>query len=166
MLPEVIFLSEFIDVIGGNMHIIQPDIISLLIIDIDRGIQSLRIQSDTLRKELPCPGNRLLLEIIAKGKIAKHFKICTMSSSLSDILEVTGTNTLLTGCYSPSRRNLLPRKPWLHRCHTGIDDQKRVIIVRNQRKAVESQTSLLFKKLRNSSRNSLTPLYCIVFIIS
>ena len=57
--------------------------------------------------------NRFLFEIITEGEVAKHLKKGTMTGSLTDILDIAGTNTFLTGTYSCSRRNLLTRKIWL-----------------------------------------------------
>ena len=41
--------------------------------------------------------NRFLFEIITEGEVAKHLKKGTMTGSLTDILDIAGTNTFLTG---------------------------------------------------------------------
>ena len=146
MLPEIVRLAELVNMIGRNVHIIQPDIVSLFIVHIDRRIQTLRIQSDALGQKLPCPRNGFLLEIITEGEVAQHFKISAVAGCFAYVLQIAGADALLAGGNPFSRGNLLTGKPGLHRSHTGIDDQERCIIVRNQREAVQSEASLLFKE--------------------
>ena len=124
MLPEVVFLTELVDVVLRDMHHILPDVIRLLIVYINRRIQTVRIQADTLGQELPCPWNRFLLEVIAEREVSEHLKEGTVAGCLTNILQVTGTDALLAGGDSASRRNLLSCKPWLHRCHSGIDNEQ------------------------------------------
>ena len=89
-----------------------------------------------------------MLEIISEGEVTKHLKKRQMTCCLTNILNISCTDTLLTGCYSALRRNLLSREIWLEWCHTRIDQQKAVIIVRNQRKALHRQMILAFKKVQ------------------
>ena len=124
VLPEVVFLTELVDVVLRDMHHILPDVIRLLIVYINRRIQTVRIQADTLGQELPCPWNRFLLEVIAEREVSEHLKEGTVAGCLTNILQVTGTDALLAGGDSASRRNLLSCKPWLHRCHSGIDNEQ------------------------------------------
>ena len=146
VLPEIVLLAELVDVIRRDMHVVQPDVVGLLVIHIHGRIQTVRVQTDALRQEFPCPRNRFLLEIIAEGEISQHFKIGAVTRRLSDILQIAGADALLARGHPSSRRDLLTGKPGLHRRHAGIDDQERCIVVRNQRKAVQSQTPLLFKE--------------------
>ena len=124
VLPEVVFLAELVDVVLRDMHHILPDVIRLLIVYIDRRIQTVRIQADTLGQKLPCPWNRFLLEVITEREVSEHLKEGTVAGCLTNILQVTGTDALLAGGDSASRRNLLSCKPWLHRCHSGIDNEQ------------------------------------------
>ena len=57
--------------------------------------------------------NGLCLKIIAKGEIAQHLKKGAMAGSFSDILNIAGADTLLTGGHAFPWRNLLPCKIWL-----------------------------------------------------
>src|SRR5699024_7269415 len=123
-----------------------PDIKGLVVIQINRWVQSFRIQPYHLSQEFPGPGNGFMLEIISKGKVSQHFKKCAVAGSLSHILDISCTDTLLTGCHSPSRWNLCSGKVWLQWRHTGIDQKETFIIVRNQGKALHSQMSLALKK--------------------
>lgn len=65
-----------------------------------------------------------------------------MTGSLSNIFNIAGPDTFLTGGNPSSRRNLLSRKIRLQGCHTRIDQQKTVIVMRHQRKAFHHKMSL------------------------
>ena len=148
VLPEVILFAELINPLRRNMHVVQPDLIGLVVIHIDRRIETIRIQSDHFRQKLPCPGNRLLFEIITKGEITQHLKIGAVTGCFADILQITGADALLAGGYPSSGGYFLSGKPRLHRSHTGIDNKKRIVVMRNQRKTVQTQTSLCLKKMK------------------
>ena len=86
VLPEVVFLAELVDVVLRDMHHILPDVIRLLIVYIDRRIQTVRIQADTLGQKLPCPWNRFLLEVITEREVSEHLKEGTVAGCLTNIL--------------------------------------------------------------------------------
>ena len=136
MLPEIIFLTETIDPLCRNADLFIPDFKSFLIVLIDRRIEPVSVQSHHFREKFPAPYNCLMFKVISKGEVAQHLKEGAMSRRLADILQISCTDTFLTGRNAPSRRNLLPCKIWLKRRHTGIDQQKAVVIVRYQRKAL------------------------------
>ena len=87
-----------------------------------------------------------MLEIIAEGEVTQHLKIGAMTGSLADILDITGTDTLLAGAHPSSGRLHLALKIGLHRRHAGVDQQKRRIILGNQRKAGQAQMLLALKE--------------------
>ena len=146
MLPEVIFFSKTENTLGRNTYFLIPDFKGFIIIFVDGRIETVLIQPNNLCQELPAPGNCLMLEIVAKGEVAKHLKIGAMTGSFADVLNVTGTNTFLAGTYPMTRRLYLTLKVGLHRCHAGIDQQQRRIILRNQRKAGKAKMPLAFKE--------------------
>ena len=89
-----------------------------------------------------------MLEIITKGKVAQHLKKSSMPVRLSDILNITGTDTFLAGGHSLPGRDFLPCKIRLQRRHTGIDQQQAVVIMGHQREAFHHQMALAFKKVQ------------------
>ena len=121
VLPEVISLTETEDILGRNANFLVPDFKGFLVIFIDRGIQPILFQTNNLGQKLPAPGNGLVLKVVTKREVTQHFKIGTVTGSLTDVLNVTGADTLLTGTYSSSGRLHLTLKIGLHRRHTGID---------------------------------------------
>ena len=51
-----------------------------------------------------------MLEIIAERKIAEHFKEGAVTRGFTDIFDIAGTDTFLTGGHTSSGRNLLSCK--------------------------------------------------------
>ena len=146
MLPEVIFLAKAENTLCRNADLLVPDLKCLIVILINRRIQTVRIQLHHLSQELPAPCNGFLLKVITEGKVAQHFKEGAMTCGLAYILDITGTDTLLTGCHAAARRFLLTGKIRLQRSHTGVNQQQGLVTLRNQRKARQSQMFLGLKE--------------------
>ena len=141
VLPEVVLLAEAEDAVFRNADILVPDLKCLVVLDIDRRIQTVRRNAHDLGQELPAPGNRFLLEVVAEREVAQHLKIGAVACGLADVLDVAGTDALLAGRDAVTRRLLLSGKERLHRRHTGVDQQQRLVALRNQRKARQTQMS-------------------------
>ena len=73
-----------------------------------------------------------MLEIIAKREVSKHLKESKMSRCLTNVLNIAGTDTLLTCGHSSPRRYFLTCEIWFKRCHTCINKKQTVVIVRHQ----------------------------------
>ena len=151
MLPEIIFLAETEDPLRRNAHLFIPDFEGFLILFIDGRIEPVRIQSHHLRKKFPAPRDGLALKVIPEREISQHLEKGAVSCRLTYILQIPCTDTFLTGGNPPSGRNLLSRKIRLKRRHTGIDQQKAVVIVRYQRKALHLQMFLALEKFQEHS---------------
>ena len=136
VLPEVILLAEAEDALGGNTDLLVPDLPCLVVIDIDGGIQSVRVYADPVGtgQELPAECNCFLLEVITEGEVSEHLKISAVACGFTDVFDIAGTNALLAGAHSLAGRNLLALEIGLHGCHAGIYEQKARIVMRYQRK--------------------------------
>ena len=115
MLPKIIAFPIFIPVEPGNLlsrnpYFPCPYLKSLVILPINRRIQPLRLHADYLCQKFPAPGNSLMFKIIPKRKIPQHLKKCQMPCGLPHIVNISGTDTFLTGGNSLFRGNLLPCK--------------------------------------------------------
>ena len=126
----------------------MPDVPCLVIVNVDRGIESVRIKAYPLlaREELPAPCYCLVLKIIAEGEVAEHFKIGAVARGMADIFDITGAYALLAGADTLARRYLLALEPRLHRGHAGVYEQYGFIVLRNQREAGQAQMTLALKK--------------------
>ena len=70
---------------------------------VDRGVETLRRELPTLDEQFPGPGDRLFLEVIAKGPVPQHLEEGVVIGIEPDILEVVvlaaGADALLgVGC--------------------------------------------------------------------
>ena len=66
VLPEVILFAEANHMVWQNTELLCPDVICLVIVLIDADIYLIRGHLEHLRAELPRPGGRLMLEVIAE----------------------------------------------------------------------------------------------------
>ena len=138
MLPEVIFFAESYHMRWLNTDFFGPNLVSLVIVFINRNIELVNRHFENLCEKLPCPCGSLMLEIITERKVAEHFKICAMASSNAYSFNIRSTNTFLAGCNTLSRWCNLACKVLFHRCHTTVDKQKAVVVLWNKRKARKS----------------------------
>ena len=160
VLPEVICLSETEDLFSRNADLLVPDFKGFLIVFVDGRIQAVCLQTNYLGQELPAPGNGLALKIVTKGEVAQHLEICSVAGSLTDVLNITGADALLTGADTVTGRLHLALEIGLHRCHAGVDQQQGLVILRDQGKAGQTQMLLAFKE----AQEHLTQLiYAICF---
>ena len=148
MLPEVVLLAKAEDALSRDTDLLVPDFKRLVVVEVDRRVQPIRLQTDPFRagEELPCPGQRLFLKVIAEREVAQHLKIGAVARGLADVVDIARADALLAGADARARRHLLAGKERLHRRHAGVDEQNRFVVLRNQRKAGQAQMSLALKK--------------------
>ena len=156
MLPEVILFSEAEDAVFGNADHIAPDRECLvvggrcLISGKDGRIEPVGLETDPLgaREEFPRPGNGFLLKIVAEREVAQHFEIRAVTRGVADVFNITRADALLAGRHAVARGLFLAREPRLHRRHTGVDEQNGFVVLRNERKARQTQMTLRLKELQ------------------
>ena len=146
VLPEVISLAEANDALCGNADLIVPDVEGLLVLLVDRGPEKLCGDLEGYGKEFPSPSDSLLLEVVAEGEVAEHFEECTVTRGVTYALKVGGTDALLTGGNAVAGRNLLAGEELLHRRHTRVDEQKRLVVMRNEGIGRQTEVTLGFKE--------------------
>ena len=148
VLPEVILFAKFENTLCRNSDLFIPDIESLIILQINRRIKTAGIQTYHLSQELPWPVNGLSFKVISKREITKHFKECTVTCSLTYILNITCTDTFLTGTDSCTWWFLCSCEIWFQWCHSCIDQQDTFIALWNQWKAFQNKMSLAFHEIQ------------------
>ena len=146
VLPEVVLLAEAEDALRGDAHVLVPDVEGLVVVQIDGRIQPGGIEVADLGEELPAPGDGLLLEVVAEGEVAQHLKIGAVTGRLADVLDVAGADALLAGAHAVARRLDLALEVGLHRGHAGVDQQQRLVVLRDQGKAGQAQVALALEE--------------------
>ena len=87
-----------------------------------------------------------MLEVIAEGEVAQHFKISAVARGFAYILNVAGADALLAGAHAAARRLLLTLEIGLHGGHAGVYEKKACVVLRNERKARQTQMPLALEK--------------------
>ena len=148
MLPEVVLLAEAEDTLRCNADLLVPDLECLVIVNVDGRIQAIRVNADPLRtgQKFPAPVNGLALEVVAEGEVAQHLEEGAVTGGLANVLDIAGADALLAGGNAVARRLLLAGEERLHRRHAGVDEQKRRVVLRDERKARQAEMTLGFKE--------------------
>ena len=165
MLPEVILLAEAEDALGGDADLVTPDGEGLVVrgrglaAGEHRGVQAVRLQADPLGagEELPRPGDRLMLEVVAEREVAEHLKEGAVARGLADVLDIGRADALLAGRHAVARRLFFPGEPCFHGAHAGVDEQKRGVVAGDQREAgknIPRGTTLIAALSADASRIS------------
>ena len=110
MLPEIVFFSKAEDTVFVYTDFFIPNVKRLIVVLINRRIQTVRRNLQYFCQKFPRPGNGFMFEIISKRKVSKHFKKRQMARSLSDVFNIIGADTLLASCHARSRRRHFPHK--------------------------------------------------------
>ena len=144
MLPEIVFLAEAEDALGRDADLLVPDFERLVVVNVDGRVQAVRVDADPVRarQKLPAPVDRFALEVIAEGEVAEHLEEGAVARGLADVLDVAGADALLAGGDAVARRLLLAGEIRLHRRHAGVDEQKRRVVLRDERKARQAKMTL------------------------
>ena len=148
MLPEVVGLAKAENALSGDADFLVPDFKCLVVINVDGRIETIGVDANPLGRgqEFPAPVNGFTLEVVTEGEVTQHLEVGAVTCGLADVLDVAGTNALLAGGDTMTRGLLLTGEVGLHRCHTGIDEQQGRIVLRNQRKAGQTQVTLALEE--------------------
>ena len=153
VLPEVVRLSvgaaaDAHDLFSRNSDFLVPDFEGLVVVFIDRDVETLLVHLQDFGQEFPGPVNGLFLEVVAEGEIAQHLEECEVSCRLSDVFDIACPHALLAGCNSCPGRNLLAREIRLQGRHTRVDQKQGVVVLRYEGEGVHLQMSLALEKFQ------------------
>ena len=147
MFPEVVFLAETDNPLRGNADFFCPDIKCFVIILINGDPQTVDRQFQHLGDKFPRPGGRFMFKVIAEREVTQHLKIGAMACGLTDMFDILGTDTFLTGGHAGIGRSRLSEEKFFQRCHAGVDQQKAGIIFRgDQGGACHTGMALAFEE--------------------
>src|SRR5581483_4442539 len=71
-----------------------PEVVRLVVIEVDRDPQAVAVQLEALREQLPGPGDRLLLEVVADAEVAQHLEERQVAE-VADLVDVGRAEALL-----------------------------------------------------------------------
>ena len=93
--PEVVGLAVAPDARLGDLHVVAPRRVGLVVVLVDGDGELRSVDLHLLSQELPRPGDGLLLEVVAEGEVAEHLEKRLVGVGLADLLDVAGSNALL-----------------------------------------------------------------------
>ena len=95
--PEVLVLAPPGDARRGHADVPGPDLEGLVVVLVDGDVEALGLEPEPGRvgHELPRPGRRLLLEVVAEGEVAHHLEEGVVSQGPPDVLDVVDPQALL-----------------------------------------------------------------------
>ena len=148
VLPEVVLLTQTHHVVRGDANLLGPDIVGLVVLLIDRDVQTVLGDCHPLiaGQELPCPRDDLVFEVILEGEVAQHLKEGAVAGSDAHALDIRGADALLAGSHAVAGRLLLCQEPLLHGGHAAVDQQQAGVVLGYQGEAVQTQMTLAFKE--------------------
>ncbi len=134
-LPEVVLAAEQDDPLLGHADAL-PDLdrllvgaeAELLVAAEDRRPDLLRVHAEALGRELPAPGDRLGLEVVAEAPVAEHLEEGQVAGGVADLLDVGRAEALLHVGEPRRRRSLAAEEVGLEGLHAGRRQQHRGVV--------------------------------------
>jgi hypothetical protein len=136
-LPEVVLAAEPDDALVGDPDaapdcdrlLVGPEA-ELIVAAEDGDPDPVRVHAETLGRELPAPGDRLLLEVVAEAPVAEHLEEGEVAGGVADLLDVGGAEALLHIGEPRRRRPLAAEEVGLEGLHPGRGQQHRGVVGR------------------------------------
>ena len=134
--PEVVFLPQAHDAVFGNADQIAPEIVGLVVIEVNRHPELVGGQTVAVGQEVPGELNGFFLEIVAEGEVSQHFKEGVMARRVAHVFEVivlaAGPHAFLGGHRTVVIPLFFAEKRTLELDHAGIGEQQGRVVRRHQ----------------------------------
>ena len=121
--PPVVLVAVAVDAFDGHTDLVVPDIESLVVVEVDGHVQSVRGEAEQLRHQLPRESDRTLLEIVADAEIAQHFEEGQVLV-VPHLVDVCGAEALLAAGEAAGWRGLFSHEERLERHHSALVKSK------------------------------------------
>ena len=142
-LPEIVggvlgalVVADAHDALCGHADFLGPDVVGLVVVDVDRDPQLILGQLVDPGEQFPGVMNRLALEVVAEGKIAQHFEKRVVPRRIADVFQVV---VLAAGAHAALRRGgarigarLLADEHVLELHHARIGEQQGRVVAGHQ----------------------------------
>ena len=86
-LPEVV-LVEPLDPVAGEAHRVGPDLLGLVVADVDGDPHAVTVEAELLGEELPSPRDGVGLEVVVEAEVAEHLEEAEVPARPADGVEV------------------------------------------------------------------------------
>jgi hypothetical protein len=132
-LPEVVLFTQTVNTSLGNPDFVAPNGERLVVLLVHADIKPVHGQLNHFRQKFPAPRDGFLLKIIPEGEVPEHFKKRGVAQVLSHVVDVARAYALLAGADALRGGDFRAREEGLHRRHSRADQQKALVVLRNER---------------------------------
>lgn len=152
--PEIVRGRDAYDPVFGQTRDFPPEPESLVIFGKDGDEEALLVEAVLLGDKVPRKLDGHILEIVAKRKIAEHFKEGVMPGRIADIVEIVMLSACphaLLGCHRARERQCLhPGEDVLELHHACVGEHQRGIVARHKRARRHMFVAVLPEKIDES----------------
>ena len=137
-----------------NADFLGPDVVGLVVVDVDRGPELVLRQLVDLGQQLPRIADRVALEIVAEAEVAQHLEERVMPRRVADVFEVVvlaaraqrllRRRRALVGALLAAGEHVLE----LH--HAAVDEQQRRVVGRHEARGAHDRVALGLEVLQES----------------
>ncbi len=136
---------------GRYADVLRPQLVRLVVVDVDGRPQPFGRQAVDLRQKLPREADRIALEIVAERPVAEHFEERMVARRVADIFEIVvlaarAEAALHRGCANV-RPLLDAEKHVLELDHPGIREEQRRVVRGDERRRRHDRVAVLLEIL-------------------
>jgi len=155
--PEIVLLAEAVDAVRGQSGHLLPQAEGLVVILVDRGVQTRLVQADHFGEKRPGETDGVFLEVVAEGEVAEHLEEGVMPGGTADVFQVVvlaaHTQAFLGGGGPLVPGLVLAQKDLLELDHAGVGEKQRGVLARDERRRRHYLMAVLSKKLQKLGAN-------------
>ena len=123
--------------LGRQADLLGPDVVGLVVVDVDRGPELVGRQPEDLGQQFPAPDQAVALEVVAKAPVAQHLEEGVVPRRVADVFQVV---VLAAGAQAGLDRGgahvgagVGAEEHVLELHHAGIGEHQRRVVARHQR---------------------------------
>ena len=151
--PEVVRRVFFALVVTNADHALRrqadffrPDVVGLLVVDVDGGGEFVGRQLVDLRQQLPAPLQRVTFEVIAKAPVAQHLEKRVMPRGVAHVFQIIVLAARTQAGLHAGRAHVgalvSPQEHVFELHHAGVDKHQRGVVAGHQRAAGDDGVAL------------------------
>ena len=128
--PEVALVAEPEDFLRRKeRERLRPDLVGLVVARVHGRDELRAVEAEDLREQVPAPGDRFFLPVVADPEIAEHLEERLVVAVLADLFDVGRAEHLLDRDDALRRRLLGPQEVGHERLHPGArEEDARVVL--------------------------------------
>ncbi len=130
--PPVIAVSVAVDALGRDADIVAPEVIGVIVVEVDGYVEAFGIQAKQAGAEFPGEGDGVLFEVVADAEIPQHFEEGEVLM-VADLVDVGGAEGFLAAGKATAWRRLLAHEEGFEGNHAGRGEEQRGVAGWDQR---------------------------------